>query len=112
MLAPCEKSKKTTDRSVLDQELPRDILYSSPVCPATLSRSEGPVTDLTCTGDAVGAFRSAETKRDNGECLLGYEVYPFVGNPQSHSDILHIPETSDGNLSSQTCCAMFAGDFP
>lgn len=36
------------------------------------------MTDLTCTGDAVGAFRSAGRKRDVVECRLGYEVCPFV----------------------------------
>jgi len=81
-LWPRVRNRRTKDRSMLDQEMPRDILYSSPVYPATLSRSEGPVTDLTCTGDAVGAFRSAERKRDGVECWLGYEVCPFVGRPQ------------------------------
>jgi len=79
---PRARIGRSKNRSVLDQEMSRDILYSSPVCPATLSRSEGPVTDLTCTGDAVGAFRSAERKRDGVECRLGYEVCPFVRRPQ------------------------------
>jgi hypothetical protein len=66
------------------------------------------VTDLTCTGYAVGAFSSAETKRDGGECRLGYEVYPFETTLASFIFRRRRVEIQ----AHRRAVLMFAGDFP
>jgi hypothetical protein len=69
---------------VQDHELRCDILYSSPVYPLALSRSEGPVT-RHIPEMQLDVFSSAERKCENSSaefdarvCTAACSVYPFV----------------------------------